>query len=190
MSKIKFASVFGTIALLASACSPQGAPESTQVAAPAATAPTAPVKAHGAPASSAHQIGAALVAEKRQDAPSSCSIETVDGAQFTDAPAKVTKKQISVAGWFLPEISKKTGSPASLRLVEESGAAGWEVSLSHWTSRPKVIAAMHGVDTGNAGFAETFDIHSVAPGKYHLILVFKDSGVARVCDKGRKLEIQ
>lgn len=193
MSNLKLASVLGTIVLLSGACSQQGAPEPGTAANPAATAPAAPAvpaKAHGVAASSLHQISAALITEKRADAPASCNIETVDGAQLTDAPLKVSKKKITVAGWFLPEISKKTGSPVSLRVISESGSAGWEVSLAHWSPRPKVIAAMHGLDNGNAGFAEPLDIHTLTPGKYRLYLVFKDSGVARVCNKNRMLEIQ
>ncbi|MGH8028787.1 MAG: hypothetical protein ACREO3_02515 [Arenimonas sp.] len=190
MSILKKLAFIGSVALLASACAPQGASDSTPVAAtPAATPAAKPAKAPKMRMPPLRAITAKQLARKRHNAPSSCNIELIDNVRLTDTPYPVAKDAIAVSGWFVPEISRKTGTPASLWIVDETGAAGWEAPLRNWLPRPTVLTATKAVDVGNVGFLQPIDVSTLPPGRYQLTVEFDDTGL-RSCDKQRMLVIQ
>lgn len=185
-------SILGAVALLSVACSQQepAAPE-TAAAPPVEQAPAAGTDAAvAAPAPGLRPITVAQLDEKRINAPSSCNIEGVDEVSFTADPVTKPRAKTTINGWFLSENSKATGIPAVIRFEDEVGTGGWEADVTNWTARPDVLAAMKGVDAGNAGFRQEVDMTSFAPGAYRLSVVFADGGAQYSCDNNRIIVVE
>lgn len=185
-------SILGAVALLSVACSQQepAAPETTATA-PVEQAPAAATDAPvAAPATGLRPITVVQLDEKRINAPSSCNIEAVDQVPFKADPITKPRAKSTINGWFLSESSKATGVPAVIRFEDEAGTGGWETDIVTWTARPDVLAAMKGVDAGNAGFHQEVDLSSFAPGAYRLSIVFADGGAQYSCDNNRIIVVE
>lgn len=190
MSPLKHLAILGTVALLSTACTQQAAPEPA-TATPAAAAPAA-TATPAAPAMRVlplRPLTLELLSRKRHNAPVSCNIEVINNLRVRAQPFQVTTKVVTIGGWYLPEISKKTGTKAYIRLVDESGAAGWEGEIRNWIARPDILSALKAVDAGKTGFSQAFDVSPLPPGRYQLSVVFEDTGL-RSCDKQQVLEIK
>jgi hypothetical protein len=188
------AALAAIVVLLSASCGQQPSTENTAPAA-AANAPAAAPAAGAKPAAPAMKViplralSMEDLARHHHNAPLSCNIEAISGTRLTAAPYKAKAKQVMVSGWFLPEISKKTGTPAFLRIVDENGSAGWDTPILHWSPRPEVITTMKGVDKGNPGFLQPVDLTPLPPGKYQVSVTFNDTGW-RACDLKKVIEIQ
>lgn len=192
MSLVKHLAFVGALALLSTACTQQAEPEpaaATPAANPAPAGTTAAAPGPGNRMVPLMPLTLELLSRKRHNAPLSCNIEVINNQRVKDQPFLITNKAVTFGGWYLPEISKKTGTKAYLRLVDESGAAGWEGEIRNWVPRPDILAALKPVDAGNAGFSQAFDLTPLPPGRYQLSVVFEDTGL-RSCDKQQVLEIK
>jgi hypothetical protein len=188
MSPLKHLAILGAIALATTACTQQASPEPATAApaAPTSSAPAAkPVPARRAVAMM--PVSLDLLSRNRHNAPLSCNLEVINNQRIKNEPFVVNSKVATFGGWYLPEISKKPGTKAYLRLVDESGSAGWEGEIRTWTNRPDISAMA--VEPGNAGFAQAFDLSPLPPGRYQMSVVFEDTGL-RSCDKNQVLEIK
>lgn len=185
----------GKIALLTAlgiftaGCSPSNGPADH----PDAGSPAASAAAQGGGATTAAAPGLIpLTADElkvaRTASIASCNIEALGTTVFGSAPVDVTGKAVTVSGWFLSAVSKKSGVPAQLRVVNMTGTDGWQLPISSWVARPDVLSTMHAVDSGNVGFSQAVDFKSLPTGQYHLLVTFKDAGQAYACDKGRVIK--
>ncbi|MFC5526997.1 hypothetical protein ACFPPA_14755 [Rhodanobacter ginsengisoli] len=121
--------------------------------------------------------------------PGSCNVEALGNTVFGSAPLDVKDKSTTVGGWFLSAVSRKSGVPAQLRVVNMAGTEGWQLPIRSWVARPDVISTMHAVDSGNVGFTQAVDFKSLPAGQYHLLVTFKNAGQAYACDKGSIIKI-
>lgn len=185
MSYSKRASLLGAIALLSAACSRQEPPTTASVPVAAAEAPQPSSAIVGLQALTADQL-----VELRADAPSSCNIESVNGIAFMDQSITVARGSVDVTGWFLPEKSKVSGTPASIRVVDQGNTAGWEMSIGTWQPRTDVTTTMRAADEGNVGFAQALDLSVLAPGKYSVSIVFSEADAKFACQKSREINVE
>jgi hypothetical protein len=191
MSHAKNTLLIGLLVAVVAGCTQQDAPPAQpDAAAPAdastpAAAKPAPVKAQAPKVLTAEQI-----AEKRLPQQASCNIETVNNVRFKNAPFQTPAKGIVFSGWLLPEISKKTGVDAEIRVLDATGTAGWQYKINRWTARPDVNAAMKAADEGKTGFAQPVDLATLPPGNYKVLVTFRSNGTPYVCDNGRQVQIQ
>jgi hypothetical protein len=135
-------------------------------------------------------LAAADLREARTASTDSCNIEALGKTTFGPAPVDLTEKSTVVAGWLLSAVSKKSGVPAMLRVVDISGTNGWQMPIGSWVARPDVTTTMHSVDLGNVGFSQAVDFSALPTGQYHLLVTFRDAGHAYLCDKGRMIDIK
>lgn len=119
----------------------------------------------------------------------SCNIEALGKTVFGADSVDVKNKSTTVRGWVLSAISRKSGVPAQLRVVNMAGIEGWQLPIGSWVARPDVLSTMHAVDSGNVGFAQAVDFSALPEGVYHMLVTFQDDGQAYSCDKGRKIRI-
>ena len=192
MSHVKNTLLIGLLVAAVAGCTQQEAPQAQpDAAAPAADAGK-PAAAKPAPikAQVPKVLTAAQVAEKRLPQQASCNLETVNNVRFKNAPFQTPAKAIVFSGWLLPEISKKTGVEAEIRVLDATGAAGWQYKINRWTPRPDVNAAMKAADDGKTGFAQPADLSTLPPGNYKVLVTFRANGTPYVCDNGRQLEIK
>ena len=126
----------------------------------------------------------------RRHSPRSCHLEFADAQPFKRGqPARANATTVLLSGWFLSEASGRPGIPAQLRLLPEAGGPGWQGPIQQWLPRPDVLAAMQATGTGDAGFAQHFDLSALAPGTYRLQLLFEDGGKAYDCNTGQRLQV-
>jgi hypothetical protein len=188
MSHAKNTLLIGLLVAAVAGCTQKAEPE----AQPAAAAPAAQPAAKPAPmkAQAPRVLTAEQVAEKRLPQQASCNLETVNNVRFKNAPFQTAAKPIVFSGWLLPEISKKTGVEAEIRVLDATGHAGWQYKINRWTARPDVNAAMKAADDGKTGFAQPADLATLPPGNYKVLVTFRANGTPYVCDNGRQLEIK
>jgi peptidoglycan/LPS O-acetylase OafA/YrhL len=129
------------------------------------------------------------VARSATAAPASCNLETVNTTWLNQGVVRLPRGDVLIQGWVLSEASKRTGLPARLRLLGEQGGGAWDFTLTDWIARPQVLEVMHGVDAGNAGFKQRFDLQGLAPGSYRMAVAFTDGGIEYLCDKGTMLDL-
>lgn len=188
MSCLKRGSLLGVIALLSVACSQQGQQE-------VPTTPTAPVPELVVAQPPAAMVGlpmlaAEQLAEQRAEAPSSCNIESINGVAFKDESITVARGSVDVTGWFLPEKSKVSGTPASIRIVDQGNTTGLEVGIETWLPRKDVTTTMLAADEGSVGFSQALDLSPLAPGTYTVSVVFSEAGAKYACHKNREVNVQ
>lgn len=123
-------------------------------------------------------------AQAGKPAPASCSVETANTQWLNAGTVSVPRGDVIIEGWVLSEASKRTGLPASLRLISEQGDGGWDFPVNDWVARPQVVTVMQGVDDGMAGFKQRFALAALPPGEYRLAVTLQDEGVDYLCDKG------
>ena len=126
----------------------------------------------------------------RSSSPASCNIEAVGGSVFDTAPITPTEKSTTISGWFLSAISKKSGVPARLQLLNEGGTAGWQMPIYASIARPDVLSSMGGLDSGNVGFSQAIDLSALPAGQYQVVVTFDDAGQSYSCEKGRMIVIR
>jgi len=191
MTHAKNTLLIGLLAVAVAGCTqqqPEAQPAANapaDAAKPANAAKPAPLKAQAARVLTADQIK-----EKRLPQQASCNLETVNNVRFKNAPFQTDAKAIVFSGWLLPEISKKTGVEAEIRVLDATGSAGWQYKINRWTARPDVNAAMKAADDGKTGFAQPADLSTLPPGNYKVLVTFRSNGTPYVCDNGRQLQIK
>lgn len=121
---------------------------------------------------------------------SSCNIEALGKTVFGEAPLDVTEKSSTVSGWVLSAVSRKSGVPAQLRVLNMAGTVGWQVPITGWVARPDVISTMHAIDSGNVGFSQAVNFKAIPRGQYHVFVTFKDAGQVYSCDKGSMIRVE
>lgn len=119
----------------------------------------------------------------------SCNIEALGKTVFGAASLDVANKSTTVSGWVLSAVSRKSGVPAQLRVVNMAGTEGWQLPIGSWVARPDVISTMHAADSGDVGFTQAVNFSTLPVGIYHMLVTFQDAGQAYSCDKGRKIKI-
>jgi hypothetical protein len=190
MSNLKYAALAGAATLALAACTQQPAapvatPATTDSAAPATAAAPAKAKPAGL-----HQLTAQQIAEGRRGSHQSCRIAKVNGAPLSDAPIVVKREEpIKFSGWFLSANSKRTGIPASIRVVDLAGTTGFQAPVQRWVERLDVNAAHKGVDSGHAGFVQGMRLRAAAPGQYKVFMVFEEDGKRYRCDHDQIIEL-
>jgi uncharacterized membrane protein len=123
-------------------------------------------------------------------AQASCSIEAVDGIAFTpDAPMQLEARTVRLTGWFLSQMSKAPGVPASLRVTAEGGQAGWIGPITNWTPRPDVTEAMQATGPGDTGFAQRLDLSGLPAGTYRVAVLWDEAGAPYSCDPNRLVQL-
>jgi hypothetical protein len=192
MSRFKFASALGALVLI-SACTQQDAtppaPAPADAAASAAAPAATPASSMAAPAGMT-ALTAAQLAETRTNTLGSCNVEVVDGQPFAGDTVKATRKPVVVGGWFMPEQTKQTGSPASIRVANAAGTEGWEGPISQWMPRPDVNAALGSSDTGNAGFNYNLDLSNAVPGTYSVWVTYDVGGDKFECKHPKTIVVE
>lgn len=189
MSHTKNTLLIGLLVAAVAGCTQQAEPEA-QPAPAAPAAPTPAAKPAPMNAQTPRVLTAAQIAEKRLPQQASCNLETVNNVRFKNAPFQTAAQDVVFSGWLLPEISKKTGVDAEIRVLDSTGQAGWQYKINRWTVRPDVNAAMKAVDDGKTGFAQPADLSTLPPGNYKVLVTFRSNGTPYVCDNGRQLEIK
>jgi hypothetical protein len=176
---------------LAAGCTQQPAPTAD---APQATAPTGAAAADEP--ESTLPAGLRLFREDeltqaRRLSNQSCQIAKINGQSFGVDPVEANRKEpIRLTGWFLSDISKRTGIPASIRIVDVAGTTGWESSIDRWVSRLDVNATKGGVDSGDAGFVDAVKLRQLPVGQYKVFLVFEEGGKKYRCDHSRVIVLK
>jgi hypothetical protein len=126
----------------------------------------------------------------RRHSPGSCNLEFAGKLAFQAGEPMVERgSSVLLRGWFLSEVSGKPGLPAALRLLPEAGGPAWQAPIEHWFARPDVLDKLQATGTGDAGFAQRFDLSTLAPGTYRLQLLFEDGGRAYDCNTGQRLAV-
>jgi hypothetical protein len=189
MSLAKNTLLIGLLALAVAGCTQEDEPEAAPAATPPAEVPT-PAKAAPVKAQEPRVLTAAQVKEKRLPQQASCNLETVNNVRFKNAPFPTPAKAVVFSGWLLPEISKKSGVDAEIRVLDASGSAGWQFKINRWIPRPDVNAAMKAVDKGNTGFVQPADLSTLPKGNYKVLVTFRSNGTPYVCDNARQLQVQ
>jgi hypothetical protein len=191
MSHAKNALLIGLLAVAVAGCTQNdqaGAQPAANAPADAAgpAAPATPAITPQAP----RVLTAEEVAQQRLPQQASCNIETINGVRLKSEPFQTPPKGVVFAGWLLPEISKKTGVDAEIRVIDATGTAGWQFKINRWMPRPEVNAAMKALDDGQTGFAQPADLSTLPKGNYKLLITFRSNGTPYVCNNGRQLTIQ
>lgn len=188
MSNPRNTALLAAIAILISGCGSSGKPaDQSGVKPPASSASSdahAAIPGTGLQPLTAEELNAPQIATAV-----SCNIEGLGNAPFATAPLDLTTPATTISGWVLSEASRKSGTPAQLRFVNEAGNGGWKVPIGSWIPRPDVISTMHGVDSGNVGFMQKVDLGSLPRGQYHVVVTFQDAGKSYSCDKQRVINI-
>jgi peptidoglycan/LPS O-acetylase OafA/YrhL len=113
---------------------------------------------------------------KVRRSPASCNIEWAGQVRFAGEPVGMDTDVVFLRGWFLSEISGRTGVPAWLRVVDPASGRAWTAPITSWTPRPEVSAKRQAVDAGPVGIRQRFDLSALAPGTYELRIRFEDGG--------------
>jgi hypothetical protein len=193
MSLAKNSLLTGLLVLAMAGCAQEDAPEAETPAANApaeAARPADAARPLPAKAQEPRVLTVAQVKEKRLPQQASCNLETVDNVRFKNTPFATAAKPVLFNGWLLPEISKKPGVEAEIRVLDATGSAGWQFRINHWMARPDVNAAMKAVDDGKTGFAQPADLSTLPAGNYKVLVTFRSGGTPYVCDNGRQLAIK
>jgi hypothetical protein len=72
----------------------------------------------------------------------SCNVEALGESVFGPDPITVAAKATTISGWFLSGVTKKSGVPARLQLIAETGSSNWQIPFQLSLARPDVLAAM------------------------------------------------
>jgi peptidoglycan/LPS O-acetylase OafA/YrhL len=134
--------------------------------------------------------GTAAETPPRRHSPGSCHVEMA-GTMALDAKRvePVYNATIQLRGWFLSEVSGRTGLPARMRFEPEDVGPGWEAPIRFWIPRPDVLETMQATGTGDAGFVDRFDVSRFAPGIYTLHVLFDDAGRGYECNTHQRLQV-
>jgi peptidoglycan/LPS O-acetylase OafA/YrhL len=126
---------------------------------------------------------------KVRRSPRSCNIEWVGQVGFSGSePVALDTDVVFLRGWFLSEISGRTGVPAVLRAVDTVSGQAWTAPITSWAPRPDVNLKYQAIDDGPVGIRQRFDLSALPDGTYSLVIRFDDGGHRYECD-GRRLVV-
>lgn len=182
--------LLATLGILATGCSSSNGPtDRSNAGSPTVTDASRDGSATPAAVPGVMRLTADELKVVRTASISSCNIEALGKTAFDSTPLEVSDKSTTVGGWVLSAISRKSGVPAQLRVLNMAGTDGWQLPIESWVARPDVISAMHAVDSGNVGFSQAVDFRTLPVGIYRVLVTFEDTGQGYSCDKGRMIKI-
>jgi hypothetical protein len=191
MSHAKNTLLIGLLAVAVAGCAQTGEGDAQPPAsAPAEAAKPADPGKPAVPPQPPRVLTAEEVAQKRLPQQASCNLEAINGVRLKSEPFQTPPKAVVFGGWLLPEISKKSGVNAEIRVIDATGTAGWQYKINRWMPRPDVNAAMKALDDGPTGFSQPADLSMLPKGNYKLLITFRSNGTPYVCNNGRELTIQ
>ncbi len=156
--------------------------------------PSVPVLSAQAPAAESPAATSDFIVVTTPDVLSpvaSCNFEQVDKKPFTAEPIAVKAgAEFLVSGFFYSKASESVPDEARLRAISADGTKTWDADVSGRYDRPDVPGYFHVGDWANrSGFEQLVSSKALAPGNYHLLLLFEDKGMTFVCDNGRQLVV-
>lgn len=115
-----------------------------------------------------------------------CNIERVNGAAFSDSPARIDLSAIDLTGWIVRP--QDDSMEYVLRLEGGDGNRSLQAAVNLSVERPDVATAFH-QETAMLGFRLQLRRADLSPGLYHIYIAALAEGKAAICDNGRILEV-